>query len=397
MKIAIFTDVFVPKVDGVVTSLEQLVLEFDRQGHQVLVVAPRTRGGPKNMGENVQVFYVPSVPGIVYPDFRMGLLSLQLTKAIKEFSPEIIQIPTVANVGWMGVFVARMLNIPAVGVFHGYFMKPEYLQVIGIKRGARFIESIGWKYLRMMFGTCEAIVSPSGTVKQDLIDHGFTNPVIVCPNGIRINTEKFRARSFSSLRKKYAIDPDKTVLYVGRVSKEKNLEGLLSVFRIVAQSNRDAKLFIVGDGPFRPELEELSRSYHLEKQVIFTGEMKHDELFRLGIYKLAKVFVTCSTSEVQPMSMIEALFYGLPIVASISQGMDELVRDGWNGYLVSANKPQEYADKINLILNNKQTADSFSTNSLERAKNFTVQHSAESYLALFSKIRKEFAAHQEED
>lgn len=386
MKIAIFTDVFLPKVDGIVTSLEQLILELDRQGHEVLVVAPSAKGGPKKLGKKAQILYLPSIPAFVYPDWRLGLLSLKLNKTFKDFSPDIVQIPTLANVGMMGIFLARAQSIPLVGVFHVNFMKPEYLQLLGIKRGTRFVESLGWKFAKLGYSPCVAIISPSESVKKELTMHNFPNPLFVCPNGLQVDTEATNLTAHNKFKKKWNIDPTKTFLYVGRLSKEKNVKTLVKVFHSVHAKDPDTKLLLVGDGPEREELEEMVRHLNLQKNILFAGEIKHDELFKLGIFKMARAFVSCSTSEVQPMSMIEALFYGLPIITSLSQGMVDLVENGKSGYLVKPNIVAGFATKMLKLINDEKVYALMSENSKKMSQRFTIEHTTTCYLSLFNKI-----------
>lgn len=387
MKIAIFTDVFLPKIDGVVTSLEQLILEFDRQGHEVLVFAPQTKGAPKKIGKRIQIFYLPSIPAFVYPEFRLGLLSPSLNKAFKSFHPDVVQIVTPANVGMMGVFLSKKYDVPVVGVFHGYFMKPEYLQIVGIKRGAKFVESIGWKFMKFVFNPCKILISPSESVKQDLVDHDVPNPIEICPNGLKTYTESFESSAHEKFKKKYKINPEETFLYVGRLSKEKSIDVLIKHFYDLHRSHSEARLLIVGDGPVKTELEHLVQLYDIENQVTFLGAIRHDELFRIGIFTLGCAFVTCSTSEVQPMSVIEAQMSGLPVIGMKSQGMIDLIQDGENGYLADPDT-DEYVEKMKAILSDKKKRKEMSKKSVEMSQKFTIENAAKCYISVFEKVMK---------
>ncbi len=391
MKIAIFSDLFLPIIDGIVTSLEQLVLEFDRQGHEVFLVVPRVKGAPKKIGKNVIIYYLPSIPVIVHPTWHFSLISPRLIRTFKSFSPDVVQIATPANVGFMGIFLAKQQHLPLIGVFHTYFMKPEYLQVVGITRGMRFVENLGWRFTQMVFGQCTIIISPAESVKKDLLAHKIKKEVVVCPNGLKINTNVYIESLHEKIKKRFKITPTKTFLYLGRLSKEKNLANLIKVFYLLHRKEPDAKLLIVGDGPIRRELEQLVLLYDIHQSVVFLGEIKHEDIFRLGIFKLARAFVTCSTSEVQPMSLIEGLFFGLPIIAPRSQGMVDLVDQGRNGFLVKPGALNSFVKVMQTVLIDDLLHKNMSVAAKEKSKFFTSKHSAEKYLQVFKRVIDESA------
>lgn len=386
MKIAVFSDFFLPAIDGIVTSLEQLVIEFGRQGHQVLLIAPHCKGAPKYIGENVEIFYLPSIPVVVHPTWHFSIISPQIIRRFKDFNPDVVQIATPANVGLMGIFLAKQNKVPLVGVFHTYFMKPEYLHWVIIKQGTKFIEQIGWKLMELVFKPCEIIISPAESVKEDLIKHGISRPLVVCNNGLHFAPEVEDTQLYGKFIQKYKIVPENTLLYIGRLSKEKNLINLIKIFYSLSLKKSDVRLLLVGDGPLREELETLVRLYDIEEKVIFVGEVKHDYLFKIGILKMAKLFVTSSTSEVQPMSIIEALFYGLPIVAYSSQGMTDLIDDKKNGFLIEPGNVEAFVGRIIQVLDEKELYSELSKNALKKASKFTVSNSAKSYLKVFREV-----------
>ncbi|MEO8581535.1 MAG: glycosyltransferase [Patescibacteria group bacterium] len=388
MKIAIFTDFFLPKVNGVVTSLEQLILELDRRGHEVLVITPAMKGAPKKMGSNIQLFYLPSIPAVIFPDTQFGLLSPRLNRVFGKFAPDVVEIATPANVGIIGIVLAKMHRVPIIGTFHGYFMKPEYLQVVGIKKGVKFVESVGWKYIEFIFRRCQRVISPSESVHQDLLAHNITTPIVVCPNGLNVDTNSFDLKKHNQILKKFHLDPKNTLLYVGRLSKEKSIEKLIQAFYLLQLKLPETRLLLVGDGPDRKNLEQLVHLYDIDKKVVFMGELPHDKLFTLGIFKFGRVFVTCSVSEVQPMSVIEASFYGLPVVAPYSPGMTDLIEDGKNGFLVNSKLIEEYVERLTTLLTKEKLYQQFSKHALKKSEQFTVKYSADRYLEVFEQVVK---------
>lgn len=384
MRIAVFTDVFLPKVDGVVTSLEQLVLELDRQRHEVLVIAPQAEGAPKKMGTQVELCYLPSLPALVYPGLKVGLPSLKLRNTVKKFDPEVFLILTPLVIGRYGLFFSKRMKRPSVGIFHGYFMKPEYIQIIGIKKGVKHVEALGWAYARKFFDSCNVIISPSREVKEDIVAHKFKKPVVVCSNGIKIETKLTPEieTQLKRIQKEKGLNPDKTVLFTGRLSKEKNLEMLLRVFKQVVEKDFEAKLLIIGGGPIEEELKDQVLELQLQEQVVFWGEIMHQDLVDQQLVRLGTIFCTCSTSEVQPMSVIEAMLFGLPVVMPAVPAMRELVNE--QTCLVNpVDSIDAFSEKICQLLENKELRKKCSRASLKDSEKFKVEEAARQYLEVF--------------
>ncbi|MFN8372597.1 MAG: glycosyltransferase [Anaerolineae bacterium] len=388
MNIAIFTDVFLPKIDGIVTSTIELATEFARQGHQVLIIAPKSQGVPDALPEKkIRLLYVPSLPSFMYPEMRMGFLSLPTYRAIKHFQPEIIHIVSPSTLGLFGQFVSSRLKVPSVGVFHVNFMKPEYLEIVGIRRGVRQVEAVLWEYARIFFAASEAVISPSQGIKKDLLGHGFRESVKVCPNGIKIDTQlsERTAANLQRLRQQYRLAGDKTLIYVGRLSKEKALDRLLRVFKLVLAADADVRLLLFGDGPIKAELEAYAQELGIDHATVFWGQVEHQRLLDEQLFRLGKIFCTCSTSEVQPMSMIEAMCFGLPVIVPDNLAMQELIQG--NGFLVSPpDSEAHFCQKILTLLRDEALYQQLSTASLEASKYFRIEHSVTYYLEVFRDV-----------
>lgn len=377
MKIAIFSDVFFPNINGVTTSLAHLMEELADRGHQIQLVIPSYEKSIPFAHKNIQILTVPSVPAMVYPGIRTGLLSPRLFVQVKKFNPDVIHVATPYTMGIIALLLSKLLKKPSVGVFHGYFMEPEYLKVIGITRGTSYVGSFIWQASKVFFDGCHVVVSPSEFVRKDLLKHKFKREILVCRNGVKHQEVKVSREIQKEFAKKYHIQDKNVLIYVGRLSLEKNLEVLLKVFREVVSKDPTVQLVIVGGGPILEDLQKLAQELNIDKQVVFTGEVEHFHLLRSGAYELATAFVTCSTSEVQPMTLIEAMFAGVPFCLAKARGNIELVKG--NGYLVPIQKHHEFAEKILNILNNPSLQQKMRVASLELAKHYTIGVTAEGY------------------
>lgn len=383
MKIAVFLDGFYPHIDGVVTSTVALILELQKNGHDVLLFAPNCKESEKPKKLPYKVVWVPSVPAFVYPDVYLGLFSPKVIKEFSDFNPDVVHITVPAPMGFLGIGLAKMKKKALVGVFHGYFMEPEYLQIFGIKRGTKTIGNLLWNYARSVYDRCDLNISPSQFVKEDMQRHQFSRPILVCNNGISIDLQKTDKKKQSALSKKYGLNDHKVVLYVGRLSKEKAVDKLINVFALVKKEVRKSKLLIVGDGPVKQDLEEQARKLGLAESVVFTGSILHEDLMRNGIYKLAHVFVSCSTSEVQPMTFIEASHFGLPLVVSKARGNSELIDQ--NGYLVEVGSDENFTKKIITVLTNEKKRKKMIDSAFNLAKKYSIESVADSYIKAYQR------------
>ncbi len=385
MRIAVFTDLFLPHVDGVTNSLVHLVSEYKELGHEILVVTPKTKGSETVSIPGIQLVFLPSVPSMVYPELMLGFFSAKLLFTLKKFSPEIVHVIAPGPVGSMGLFYATLVNIKSVATFHGYFMEPEYLKIIGIKkRGVVLAQKLLWRYTKTFYDRANQVITPSQFVKKDLEGHNFARPISVIKNAVDFSAVNRDEKLHQEFVEKYKLSGKKVVLFVGRISIEKNIEALIRSFPFILDSASKAHLLIVGGGPDSERLKELVKEHGLSKQVTFTGEISNEQLVKMDVFATANVFATASHSEVQPMSIIEAMHFGLPIVAVKSRGLSEMIQG--NGYLVSDDSPKKLANKIIAILNDTKIQKQFVQESQKLALEYSLAHTAKLHLDLYSNL-----------
>jgi 1,2-diacylglycerol 3-alpha-glucosyltransferase len=178
----------------------------------------------------------------------------------------------------------------------------------------------------------DVVVTPSNSVRRIMLDFGVRRPIEVIENGV--NLRPFRNPT-NPLSKKSLGIPETAVLfvYVGRLSPEKDLDLLLRQFAIARDIATGMHLMIIGQGPLADELAIQARQMGIEKQVYFMGGIPYE---RVSDYlAAADVFTTASTSEVHPLTLIEAMATGLPVAAVASPGIAETVETGRSGYLTN--------------------------------------------------------------
>ena len=357
MRIAYFTDTF-SYINGINTSIINFSTGLAQNSHQVMIFAPEGNSVNRTqLDRRVKVELVSSVTlDRLYPNFQVAKPQIPKTfRKIRDFAPDIIHFHTPFIMGAEAMIYAKLLKKPLIGTFHGYFMEPEYMKVIKMDRfekGANFLGRFLWKYNNFFYNRCDVVISPSRHSSHDLRQHGLKKSVQIVYNPVDLKLIKFSpAHQVDKLKKKYWLG-DKVVVYVGRLSQEKSLNILVLAFQKVLASIPDAQLLLIGSGPIERELRDLTIGLGIERNVIFTGEINHHDLLTKGYYQLGKMFVSTSTSECQPMTIIEAIAFGLPIVCAKARGNIEMIKG--NGILCRGGDINGFSRMIVRCLRNEK-------------------------------------------
>lgn len=376
MKIAFFTDNFLPQRDGVVTSVVNSAIELGKRGHQVMIVAPKPRKKPAIpfLTKNITVNFVKSVPALVYPEYRLGMpIAPKMFKSLRAFSPDVIHFHTPWIMGHCAHYAARNTDAVLAGTNHIYLTK-DNAQSLCIFPGAKLLEKhiagIGSLYIRAFFDPCDIRFAPSKILIKGLQKSGYRKKFEYLPNGISLtDVRKLSLSDRAKLKKKYGVKK-RVVLHFGRLAKEKSVDDLLKAFALLRKKMDDVSLLIIGDGPMRTSLERLAKKLGIQGDVIFAGSMTHDALLSSGIIGLGDCFATASRTENQPMVVLEAMCHGLPIVGCTSAGMPDLVTK--NGLLARPGNIRDFAKKLQIVLTDAQKVKAMAKASLADCKKFSI-------------------------
>lgn len=340
MNIAIISGTFLPQINGVLSYVLDTATELAHRGHSVTVFAPSP---PKNMPYNTtgypfSIVLLPSIPAVVYPDLRITKPALyQFTKILKERSIDIVHINEPYPIAIEAMIAAKLLKIPVVLTFHTFYLDKDFLKHFRFNTMIEFLKSPLTKLNINFHNYADLVICPSLSGQKELISHGLTSPSIIIHNGINdalVRRDTVRTRE--KVRKQFGIDTSSPVgVFVGRLSIEKSIDVLIRSWGAVYQKIPEARLVIVGYGPMEHSLRQLTKKLRLSNAIVFAGRILRSELLTQGIYTMADIYVSASKIENQSMSMIEAMAYGLPIVAINKRGVSELV-DDTNGIPVSS-------------------------------------------------------------
>ncbi|MFA7707742.1 MAG: glycosyltransferase [Candidatus Pacearchaeota archaeon] len=365
MKIAIFTDTFIPKYDGIVTATLNLAKGIADRGHKIYIIAPKSQKRIKEFKyKNIKVIRVPSISARFYPGLRItNILSIKLMKYLKKEGINLIHFTTPMTLGLQAILISKALKIPLIGTFHVFFADEQYLK--HGKLNFKSIQKIMWAYSRMFYNSCDLVTSPAETTKKEILSHGFKENIKVISNGI--DPKKFINSKYKEVRKKYNKSGN-LLLFVGRIAHEKNIFYLLECFSKVINKMPKTKLLVIGDGPQMKEVKQKIDLLNLKNNIILTGKIDYNTLVKSSIFKACDLFVTASVTENQPMTILEAQMNGLPCVTISERGMKDLIKNGYNGYLVQNGDKNGFANSILKILANKKLFKKMQKNTLESIK-----------------------------
>ena len=337
MRICLFTDSFLPYISGVSSAVFNQANELASRGHEISIFYPRPNREDRlvqivGLDPRIKLFGLPfSVPIPNVPKLRFSVpLFLSTYRRLNISPPDLIHVHTEFGCGLEGMLLGRLKRIPVVGTFHTFFAEPEYLKQFHIPNFA-FTRKAMWKYSVTFFNRFSHIVSPSKSVRENLVKRGLSKSTTLLSNGIeRID---FRPESeIREFRQSLGID-DFAFIYVGRISPEKSLDMLIDAFAQVTRVNPKAKLVIVGAGPSDPDIDKQLASLEMEDSVVRVGRIERDILMKENYPLLGDVFITASKTENQPVSLLEAMAFGLPMIGPRAKGIPELVTHGDDGLI----------------------------------------------------------------
>ena len=393
MKIAFFTDSFYPRKCGVTTYLTSTIKRLRELKHEVMIVAPKHKNGPNeqelNKLFNIQSTLLPSMSSIIYPDFKIGTPTPNSLLKIRHFQPDIIHFHTPGTVGFEAVLTAKILKKPLIATFHTYFMEPEGFKIMGLNPQGKTAEVLNkalWGFAARFHNPAQIIIAPTKYVALDLKKRWKNKNIVTIPGGVDLSLFQDRSRR-KTLRKKFQLENNFTVLTVGRLAHEKNLHVLIEGFSIFHQQCPNSRLLIIGDGPIKINLEFYSQALGLENSVIFAGAIPYQKLSTDNYYSLADVFVSASTWDTQGLSVVEAMSSGLPLVVPKIKAMPEITQGA--SILVKPNDPQSIGNALKKLANNTILRKKLSAKAKEVSKNFSIKTSTDRLLLLYQEVLAE--------
>jgi glycosyltransferase involved in cell wall biosynthesis len=370
-----FTDSFLPYCSGGTFAVLNQALELARRGHDICIFRPRAWGDDESglLPEAIKVYDSPfSLPVPHVPKLYITVPSFwSVARKLAAIKPDVIHLNTEWGCGWEALLGAKLFGIPSVGTFHTFYADPGYLKSLKLPNNA-VVQRLMWRYSVFIFNHCNAVISPSEAVRDALIARGLRSEPVLISNGIGPVSLRPHGE-IKALRAKHQLHGP-TFVYVGRIAPEKSLDILVRAFQHVVAQLPDARLVLIGKGPYGLRLNRIIGQLGLESQVVQLGYVPHHDLLATNLPRLGDVFVTASKTENQPLSIMEAMACGLPVVGVNARGMPELVADGENGLLCQPDDPGDMARCMIRLVQDESLWHQMSEAALAAVANHAITH-----------------------
>lgn len=369
MRIALITEVFLPKIDGVVTRVTRTLDELSAMGHEVLIFA--TGDAPASYA-GFEVVRIPSLSLPVYPEVKFGILTPALPRRLAQFAPDVVHVVNpIWTAGW-ATYVAEAQGLPIVGSFHTDV--PEYTRKLGIA----WVKPIAEWGLRTFHGKADANLVTSAPMMDKAKTYGIRDvqlwPKAVDTGGFAPHkrTAEMRAR----LTGGHPEEP--LVLFVGRISAEKSVERTLPIMEALRERVPSARFALVGEGPLYNEMRRVMD----REWITFTGYLSGAEL--QAAYASGDALLFPSTTETLGFAALEAFASGVPVVAANAGGLPFVVADGETGFLVDPHAPDTaWAAQLELLLTDAPLRQRMSHAAREEALRWGWRNATEKVVAVY--------------
>jgi phosphatidylinositol alpha 1,6-mannosyltransferase len=327
LRIAVVAESFLPQINGVTNSVLRILDFFEKNGHEALIIAPESNGGPTEYA-GFEILRVPAlnVKGLI----PIGLPQQFAKARVLNFNPDIIHLASPAILGNYVARFAKKIEIPTLSVYQ------TDLAGFANHYGFQIANTTLNKFVGKVHSNSDRTLAPSTSACNYLNQLGVQD-VELWRRGV--DSVRFSPiKRDEELRKELLGNrPDRTLIgYIGRLAHEKRLEDLISL-----DDQDDVQLVIVGDGPTRARLERKLPN------AIFTGFKSGEDLARM--YASLDIFIHTGQDETFCQSIQEALASGVPVIAPNSGGPIDLVENGKTGYLINTGNPKEIKRVVKLI------------------------------------------------
>jgi N-acetyl-alpha-D-glucosaminyl L-malate synthase BshA len=357
MKIAILVSGFPPdRIGGMEIASYNIAKHLADNGHSIHVIT--SSYSKYHLNEDKFVVHPVNMMGtkIVGPFFDQR----KILPIIKKISPEIVHaqgISTSGISGFTAFLIKNLLKIPYVVYGRGGDVYPFKAEKILVKA---------------ILNEADSIIALTESMKKEM-QKISNKEIVVIPNGIDMN--RFNDPSLNFSESLNTGEKEKIVIFVGNLRPEKGLRYLIKAMKYVTKKNLNIRLLLVGEGSQKENLKKLANKLDIEDKVTFSGKVSVE---KIPVYlKNSDIFVLPSLHEGFPNVLLEAMASGLPVVATNVTGINEIIEDGKNGFLVQSKNSEEIAKKILLLINNNDLRKNICDENRKKASKYSWQRTVQ--------------------
>lgn len=379
LKIAFYSDSFLPAIDGVVVSMLNFKRELENRGHEVYIYASGNEKTKQMVKKDKHIIIVRGVQLKKYPQYNLALFPLSSRLKLDHVKVDINHSQTPFTMGIHALILSKVERVPIVGSFHTMFTDSSVIKEYAVDNSllTRRIMKYSWDYAKLYYNRCDAVAAPSNTIKA-LLDRKHIENVSVVPNGIDVNRFNPKVDGSVVRRKLTRNDREKLVMYVGRISREKKLETLIKAASALRKEG--ISFTFVGTGPALPYYQHMVERLRLQDTVHFAGFVDNSKLPEY--YASCDVFCIPSTFETQGVVSLEAMASGKPVVGANYLALKELISNGRNGEKFVPNSSSDCARKLKKVLYNTSAYKEM----VKTARRYSIERTTDDLLGLYARV-----------
>jgi 1,2-diacylglycerol 3-alpha-glucosyltransferase len=366
LRIGIFTDTYAPVVNGISVSLQLVTEDLQRRGHQVTIFAPRV---PGYKDDQPGVLRIPALKYLNDPPVYIAVLGTpRSTWSLTRKHFDVLHAHSPMTVGLLAYLTASTKNLPLIYTYHTSITDyTHYIKFIG---GTRVIRYAARWFSTKSTNLGDQIVVPSPKFQRLLLKQKVHKPIHIIPNGIDLSNFK-AAKNPGRFRSRLGLKPDAPILLsVGRMAPEKHLSFLIDAFTLMADRIPDAQLVFAGDGSVRKKMEGHAAATKVKDRIHFLGMVNRVEL--PDLLHDSTIFLSASTTEVHPVTVIEAIASGLPLVAVQDEAFEGMIVENENGHLTPLDTGV-FSDTLTRLLSNPEKLAQYGKRSMELSEKFSIE------------------------
>jgi len=405
MKIAIFTDAYWPRVNGVTVSVDSFSHALANTGQEVLIICPLYPNAENNSVPNKkdseeksepQIIRIPSVPVFVSKEDRLGKFGkwFWVFKQVENFNPDIIHINTEMAIAELGFLYAKIHNLPAIYTFHTMWedYTPHYFPMFP----TFMVKYVTRRVLENVIRRSYRVVVPTSQIELTVHDYAPNTQTFLLPTGIDPKIFEHDKEKCDAFREKLEelfpqLKGKRILLFAGRVVKEKNIGFLLNILPEILAKHPDVILLIAGNGPDQSSIREEARKKGLEDNCVFTGYFDRNDLAL--VYAISEIFVFPSLTDTQGLVTLEAMLSGIPVVAIGALGTLTVMGGDKGGFMVK-DDPVEFTDRVLDLLDDPELRRRKSLEGKEHARLWSIDELTKKLIIIYESTA---AAYTEEN